>query len=123
MFNIYIPNVQEGMTINYLNGSSVCPAGPAEDREITKYIPGGDSDTGLSESSGESITERQPPASTPAVQPGQYGDGNGNGLIKGSKSGIYHLPGNTYYNRTTNPATWFKSIEEAEAAGYRPPKR
>lgn len=66
-------------------------------------------------------TETQEVATPP--QAGQYVDENGNGLIKGSSSGIYHVPGSTYYDRTTNPAAWFKSIEEAENAGYRAPKR
>ncbi|ASS63118.1 MULTISPECIES: sunset domain-containing protein [Bacillus] len=43
--------------------------------------------------------------------------------IKGSRNGIYHTPGSTYYNRTTEPAEMFCSVEEAEAAGYRAPKR
>ncbi|MGF7532193.1 hypothetical protein AAGG74_00345 [Bacillus mexicanus] len=43
--------------------------------------------------------------------------------IKGSKSGIYHTPGSTYYDRTTDPAEMFCSVEEAKAAGYRAPKR
>lgn len=43
--------------------------------------------------------------------------------IKGSKNGIYHTPGSTYYYRTTDPAEMFCSVEEAEAAGYRAPKR
>lgn len=43
--------------------------------------------------------------------------------IKGSNSGIYHVPGSTYYDRTTNVAQWFCSTEEAEKAGYRAPKR
>lgn len=60
-------------------------------------------------------------ASTPA--PGEYVDAYGNGLIKGSSSGIYHVPGSTYYDRTTNPVRMFKTIAEAEAAGYRAPKR
>ena len=45
------------------------------------------------------------------------------GAIKGSNSGIYHVPGSTYYDRTTNVVEWFHTIEEAEAAGYRAPKR
>lgn len=53
----------------------------------------------------------------------QYVDANGNGLIKGSKSHIYHVPGSTYYNKTTNVVQWFKTVEEAEAAGYRAPER
>lgn len=43
--------------------------------------------------------------------------------IKGSNSGIYHTPSSSYYNRTTNVAQWFCSVEEAQAAGYRAPKR
>lgn len=55
----------------------------------------------------------------------QYVDANGNGLIKGNSSKIYHVPGSTYYDRTTIDDTeaWFKTVEEAEAAGYRAPKR
>ncbi|UQZ98932.1 hypothetical protein HLJ12_11385 [Enterococcus casseliflavus] len=52
----------------------------------------------------------------------EYVDANGNGLIKGSNNGIYHVPGSRYYNKTTNPAAWFKTVSEAEAAGYRAPK-
>lgn len=43
--------------------------------------------------------------------------------IKGSQNGIYHVPGSTYYSRTKNVAQWFCSVEEAENAGYRAPKR
>jgi myosin heavy subunit len=43
--------------------------------------------------------------------------------IKGSQNGIYHIPGSTYYDRTTNVVQWFCSVEEAENAGYRAPKR
>jgi hypothetical protein len=53
----------------------------------------------------------------------QYVDSNGNGLIKGSKSHIYHVPGSTYYDKTTNVVQWFKTVEEAEAAGYRAPEK
>lgn len=53
----------------------------------------------------------------------QYMDANGNGLIKGSKSHIYHVPGSKYYDKTTNIVQWFNTIEEAEAAGYRAPKK
>ncbi|WP_018705778.1 thermonuclease family protein [Siminovitchia fordii] len=43
--------------------------------------------------------------------------------IKGSQNGIYHVPGSTYYDRTTNVAQWFCSEQEAQNAGYRAPKR
>ena len=81
-----------------------------------------------SEASSEEITVNSSPQETPTdteiqqsnTEP-EYVDANGNGLIKGSNSGIYHIPGSKYYNRTTNPAAWFKTVSEAEAAGYRPP--
>lgn len=60
--------------------------------------------------------QQQQQAQTAAVETGQ-------GLIKGSESGIYHTPGSTYYDRTTNVVQWFNTIEEAVAAGYRAPKR
>lgn len=53
----------------------------------------------------------------------KYVDSSGNGLIKGSKNNIYHVPGSKYYDKTTNIAQWFKSVEEAEAAGYRAPEK
>ncbi|WP_445321729.1 sunset domain-containing protein [Oceanobacillus sp. FSL W7-1309] len=43
--------------------------------------------------------------------------------MKGSNSGIYHVPGSTYYNQTKNVAQWFCSTTDAENAGYRAPKR
>lgn len=62
---------------------------------------------------------------TPAVESGDgvWVDENGNGLIKGSSSGIYHTPESSYYDRTTNPKQMFKSVQEAKDAGYRAPKR
>ena len=60
--------------------------------------------------------QQQQQTQTAAVETGQ-------GLIKGSESGIYHTPGSTYYDRTTNVVQWFNTIEEAVAAGYRAPKR
>ncbi len=40
----------------------------------------------------------------------QYVDASGQGLIKGSVNGIYHTPGSTYYDRTTNVVQWFKTV-------------
>jgi len=44
----------------------------------------------------------------------------GNINSKGEK--IYHVPGSANYDRT-NPEEWFSTEEEAQAAGYRAPKR
>ena len=132
MFNIYIPNTQPGVTINYANGSSVGPEGPSSDGEITQYKPPKDS-TSKPKPKPVPVPAPKPkpapapapaPAPKPAPKPSNpYVDENGNGLIKGSKSKIYHVPGSTYYDKTTNPVEMFKSIAEAEAAGYRAPKR
>ena len=42
--------------------------------------------------------------------------------IKGNQSGIYHVPGGQYYDRT-NPEECFASEADAQAAGYRASKR
>lgn len=51
-----------------------------------------------------------------------YVDKNGKGVIKGNinKNGdkIYHLPGQQNYEKT-NPEVWFKTEDEAVAAGFR----
>jgi hypothetical protein len=40
--------------------------------------------------------------------------------IKGNRNSmIYHLPGCASYSRTKNNVEWFKTEEEAQAAGYR----
>ncbi|QXN87952.1 hypothetical protein KV134_01635 [Tetragenococcus halophilus] len=76
------------------------------------------------ENNEQSEQQEQQEETQPAEDPSgdQYVDENGNGLIKGSKSKIYHVPGSQYYDQTTNPERTFKSIEEAEDAGYRAPK-
>ena len=91
-FNVYIFNVQNGVTLNYADGTSSVG------------------------------TNSQTSTSTTAPLDKEYVDSNGKGLIKGSKSGVYHLPGSKYYDKTTNPRAWFKTIEEAKKAGYRAAK-
>jgi DNA-entry nuclease len=92
-FNVYIFNVQEGVTLNYADGTST----------LAKTV--------------STHTSSSAPSSSK-----EYVDSNGKGLIKGSNSGVYHLPGSKYYDNTTNPKAWFKTIEEAKKAGYRAPK-
>ena len=92
-FNVYIFNVQEGVTLNYADGTST----------LAKTV--------------STHTSSSAPSSSK-----EYVDSNGKGLIKGSNSGVYHLPGSKYYDNTTNPKAWFKTIGEAKKAGYRAPK-
>jgi hypothetical protein len=43
--------------------------------------------------------------------------------VKVSNSGIYHVPGGSFYNRTTHIKACFATPADAEAAGYRASKR
>jgi len=84
---------------------------------------GGSSNSQSNGNSNSSNDSQPSEAPAPKPVPGEYVDENGNGLIKGSSGGIYHVPGSTYYKRTTNPVRMFKTVGEAEAAGFRAPKR
>ena len=108
-FNVYIFNIQDGVELNYADGSSLTEEEIAEKDRIAAQNE--DQDRIAAEEA------------TIQSQETQYVDANGQGTIKGSNSGIYHLPGSTYYHKTTNVAQWFKTISEAENAGYRAPKR
>lgn len=108
-FNYYIFNIQDGVTINYADGSSEISN---EDMTQQENATSSEKNTTTATSQNSETEEKQK----------EYVDQQGNGLIKGSRSGIYHLPGSKYYDDTTNPKEWFKTIAEAEAAGYRAPK-
>lgn len=69
-----------------------------------------------------------PPKSDAPTEKKYYGNGpNGEGIKghidnkKGTK--IYHIPGSTYYGRTTHVSQWFFTEREAREAGYRAPYR
>lgn len=76
-------------------------------------------DNSSSSSSKQTTTENTQSSSSSGDQ---YVDSNGKGLIKGSKSKIYHVPGSKYYDKITSVVQWFKTTKEAEAAGYREPE-
>jgi hypothetical protein len=44
---------------------------------------------------------------------------NCDGKIKGSSSGIYHIPGGAFYTKTTKPVRCFNTEAEAVSAGFR----
>jgi micrococcal nuclease len=48
---------------------------------------------------------------------------NCDGRIKGSSSMIYHMPGGSFYDRTTKPIRCFDTEAEAAAAGFRKSSR
>ncbi len=130
-FNVYIFNIQDGVTLNYADGSSTVSENfisDAEKEEIAKQKQiEAEKQAAELEAAKQQELEAQQAQEQQNQQnntgEAQFVDENGNGLIKGSNNGIYHTPGSTYYSRTTNPAAWFSTISEAEAAGYRAPKR
>lgn len=95
----------------------------AEDERLAKEKADQEATQAASSSSSSTQNESQSTPSTPASSEKMYVDQNGDGTIKGSVNGIYHTPGSTYYGRTKNVVQWFKTTSEAEAAGYRAPKR
>lgn len=48
---------------------------------------------------------------------------NCEGKIKGSSSHIYHIPGGSFYKKTTKPIQCFNTEAEAKAAGFRKSSR
>lgn len=71
------------------------------------------------EATAAAAQQNSPPASTGELFVDEYGQGT----IKGSVNGIYHTPYSRYYSRTKNVVQWFKTVQEAESAGYRAPKQ
>jgi len=100
MFNVYVPNVQPGVEINYADGSSVGPEGPAEEGEVKQYNP--PKSKYSNSGSGSSQQSKPDPESEPEPEPDSAPSGgdlssvdtNGNGTV---------------------------TISEAEAAGYSMP--
>lgn len=74
-------------------------------------------------SSGAWVSSQTTTSANNYLSSNKYVDNNSNGIIKGSKNYIYHVPGSKYYDKTTNVVQWFKTVEEAEAAGYKAPEK
>lgn len=132
-FNVYIFNIQDDVTLNYSDGTSqtkkeiIAVQQKEEERknaEIKAQQIAEEQQRIEAQKQAEaaqSAANEQQAASAKTNGP-EYIDANGNGLIKGSNNGIYHIPGSKYYDKTINPAAWFKTVDEAERAGYRAPR-
>lgn len=85
MFNIYVPNIQPGVEINYADGSSVGPEGPAQEGDVKEYNASGGSNSSSGAGSSSSSSTTPPPA--PEPEPEQSSgdvssvDANGNGTV------------------------------------------
>lgn len=97
MFNVFVPNVQDGVTINYANGSSVGPEGPSREGEIPQI-------SAPKQQAPAPAPAPAPvapaPAPAPAPVPQAVGDnlsavdtnGNGKVTIKEAKAAGYQMP-------------------------------
>lgn len=101
-FNIFAYNNQPGITIDYKNGNNNDTSGNSG--TVKKY-----------NNDKVNYDKYKKPASNTG---GKVIKGNINS--KGEK--IYHVPGGAYYERT-KPEQTFSTVEEAEAAGFRPSSR
>lgn len=68
-------------------------------------------------------TNYNPTVSGVQSAPSTTGTLDCDGKIKGSSSLIYHMPGGSFYNRTTSPIKCFDTEAEATAAGFRKSSR
>lgn len=132
MFNIYIPNVQFGVEIDYSDGSSIGPEGPAQEGDIQPYTPPKEEPSDSESNNHAKETPPEPePETPPTPAPAPPTEESTNGKIKGNinSSGekIYHVPGGVYYDRTkideSEGERWFDTEAEAEAAGWRKSQR
>ncbi|MGX7014521.1 DNA/RNA non-specific endonuclease [Vagococcus silagei] len=105
-FNIYIFNIQDGVTLDYQDGSSTLT-------ETTQHYQEKIEVSETEEKSTETNLNKEE----------TFLDEHGNGLIKGSNNKIYHLPDTEFYDKVTNPKEMFKTVSDAEQAGYRAPKK
>lgn len=71
MFNVYIPNVQPGVEINYADGSSIGPEGPAQVGEVSEYNP----------PKSEPAPKPEPDSSQQQAGDISWIDTNGNGIV------------------------------------------
>ncbi|WP_158607418.1 DNA/RNA non-specific endonuclease [Aerococcus agrisoli] len=81
-FNIYIPNRQPGVEINYADGTSVGPEGPTQDEELTPL---------QSYSSEPPAAEEAAPATSNDIS-GIDANGNGQVSIKEAKNAGFQMP-------------------------------
>ncbi|WP_450088947.1 sunset domain-containing protein [Paucilactobacillus wasatchensis] len=98
-FNVYIFNIENGVKINYTDGTSQ-----------------------VSSAQQATSTGQQTNSKTKSGSTGQQGDINTNdtGKIVGNiNSHIYHVPGQSGYSMNSANAVYFNTEQEAQAAGYR----
>ncbi|SHF93740.1 Metal-dependent hydrolase, beta-lactamase superfamily II [Caldanaerobius fijiensis DSM 17918] len=112
------------------NGTIVATS---DSKTITFNVKPGDYTPGNKSGSTNTSSSKPSTSTVQSLPYGYYGepgkvyvDSSGRGLIKGNINSkgekIYHIPGDPWYDRT-KAERWFKTEAEAQAAGFRPPKK
>ncbi|MDA5388556.1 DNA/RNA non-specific endonuclease [Loigolactobacillus backii] len=104
-FNVYIFNIEDGVTLNYNDGTSQISAS-----EVAT--------SSSSSSSTAAVQTPQAPQTTESAS-GDVTTGNQGEIIGNLNSHIYHVPGQSGYHMNAANAIYFNTEAEAQAAGYR----
>lgn len=95
-FNIYVPNIQPDVEVNYADGSSIGPEGPRQDETLTNLTESNAS--GATEAAPTETPAEAPATAAPVAEPagGDVSaiDANGNGTvtIKEAKAAGFSMP-------------------------------
>ncbi len=112
-FNVYIFNTQDGVEINYSDGTSKVSANETNKKQPTISSSSAESESSTTDNSVTAVSGNDD---------GSNGDMNtaDTGRIVGNvNSHIYHVPGQSGYNMNSSNAVYFNSEQAAQAAGYR----
>lgn len=116
-FNVYIFNIETGVTINYATGTSQVSASAA-----ATATSNSNSNSTANNTTTESQTQTDTTTSSETASSTDTNDVNTatQGQIVGNiNSKIYHVPGQAGYHMNAANAVYFQTEQQAQAAGYR----
>lgn len=126
-FNVFVYNIQPGITIDYATGASALNGEEIKTDSSTNSSTVNNSSN--SSNSNSSTNDNKNNSTNNTIENNSNSDKNNNasnGVIRGnSKSKIYHCPGQRDYENMSDSdyLVNFNSEDEATAAGYRKAKR
>lgn len=97
-FNVYIFNIEAGVTINYADGTSQISAGAATTAESTR---------------------KNAPATATGANSNDVNTATQGQIVGNINSKIYHVPGQAGYRMNSANAKYFQTEQQAQAEGYR----
>lgn len=118
-FNVFVYNIQPGITIDYSNGNSALSGEEIKNNTTTDNNTNSDNNSSYNDNNNNTITNNDDNANTTNTSKEES-------VIRGnSKSKIYHCPGQRDYENMSDSEYLvnFNSEADAIAAGYRKAKR